>query len=56
MSSRQFLLLGDRHHEFLIAMISLTISRISSRADSPSSFGELGKVDCFDQGAEDGRF
>ena len=40
---------------FLIAMISLTMSRISSRAEFAVEFGELGKVDRFDQGAEDRR-
>ena len=38
---------------FLIAMISLTMSRISSRAASVSSLDELRQVDRLDQRAED---
>ena len=38
---------------FLIAMISLTMSRISSRAEFGVELGELGEVDRLDQRAED---
>ncbi len=41
---------------FLIAMISLTMSRISSRADLAVELGELREVDRLDQGAENRRF
>ena len=40
---------------FLIAMISLTMSRISSRADFAVELGELGEIDRLDQRAEDRR-
>ena len=38
---------------FLIAMISLTMSRISSRAESASSLASCAKIDRLDQRAED---
>ena len=41
---------------FLIAMISLTMSRISSRARVGVELGQLREVDGLDQRAEDGAF
>ena len=41
----QLFLLGDRHHEFLIAMISLTMSRIPRARTAVQLGGELGEVD-----------
>src|ERR1700682_5667634 len=46
----QFLLLGDRHHDVLVDDVANFFPRRLA-----VEFGELGKVDRFDQGAEDGR-